>query len=57
MFSILIALVVVLVLAGVCDGRLRKYEDTLCLLTGQPSRDKAEMKHFATVGTQKVSER
>jgi len=48
---------VVLVLAGVCDGRLRKYEDTLCLLTGQPSRDKAEMKHFATVGTQKVSER
>lgn len=35
------------------DGRLRKYENTLCVLTGSPTRGPMDYKVFANTGTQR----
>lgn len=44
----LLALLLVLV-----DGRLRKYENPLCVLTGSPTRGPMDYKVFANTGTQR----
>jgi hypothetical protein len=43
----------VLVFISSIEGRLRKYEDTLCILTGSPARDAREAHVFETTREQR----
>lgn len=51
----MVAIVIIACLLLGSEARLRKYEDTLCILTGSPARDAHEAHVFETTRTQRCN--